>query len=99
MLGMLGEALKGHLDLLLLAILEAGPAHGYAVIEALRKRRDQPQRRVGHGRHVAKPELHDCPVNAPDDRHERDTHLSPSRQDRGRRGLGVHGVALVVILS
>ena len=35
---MIGEALKGHLDLLLLAILEAGPAHGYAVIEALRKR-------------------------------------------------------------
>ena len=32
------EALKGHLDLLLLAVLENGPAHGYAVIEALRKR-------------------------------------------------------------
>jgi PadR family transcriptional regulator PadR len=35
---MIGEALKGHLDLLLLAVLEAGPAHGYAVIESLRKR-------------------------------------------------------------
>lgn len=35
---MLGEALKGHLDLLLLAILSDGPAHGYAVIEALRSR-------------------------------------------------------------
>jgi DNA-binding PadR family transcriptional regulator len=32
---MRGEALKGHLDLLLLSTLEGGPAHGYAVIEAL----------------------------------------------------------------
>ena len=30
------EALKGHLDGLLLAALEAGPRHGYAVKEALR---------------------------------------------------------------
>ena len=35
---MIGEALKGHLDLLLLAVLAEGPAHGYAVIEALRRR-------------------------------------------------------------
>ena len=35
---MLGEALKGHLDLLLLAILSEGAAHGYAVIESLRSR-------------------------------------------------------------
>ena len=35
---MIGEALKGHLDLLLLAILAEGPAHGYAVIESLRNR-------------------------------------------------------------
>lgn len=35
---MLGETLKGHLDLLLLAILSEGPAHGYAVIETLRQR-------------------------------------------------------------
>jgi DNA-binding PadR family transcriptional regulator len=33
---MRAEALKGHLDGLLLAVLEAGPLHGYAVIEALR---------------------------------------------------------------
>ena len=33
---MSAEALKGHLDGLLLASLEAGPLHGYAVIEALR---------------------------------------------------------------
>ena len=30
------EALKGHLDGLLLATLEAAPMHGYAVIEVLR---------------------------------------------------------------
>jgi DNA-binding PadR family transcriptional regulator len=30
------ELLKGHLDALLLAVLETGPQHGYAVIEALR---------------------------------------------------------------
>jgi len=35
---MLGEALKGHLDLLLLSILANGPTHGYAVIESLRQR-------------------------------------------------------------
>ena len=33
---MRAEALKGHLDGLLLAALEAGPLHGYAVMEALR---------------------------------------------------------------
>jgi PadR family transcriptional regulator PadR len=31
------QVLKGHLDTLLLATLEAGPLHGYAVIEALRR--------------------------------------------------------------
>jgi DNA-binding PadR family transcriptional regulator len=33
---MRSELLKGHLDALLLAALEPGPRHGYAVIEALR---------------------------------------------------------------
>jgi PadR family transcriptional regulator, regulatory protein PadR len=33
---MRAEVLKGHLDGLLLATLEAGPRHGYAVMEALR---------------------------------------------------------------
>jgi DNA-binding PadR family transcriptional regulator len=33
---MRAEALKGHLDGLLLAALEDGPRHGYAVIETLR---------------------------------------------------------------
>ena len=37
---MIGETLKGHLDLLLLAILAEGPAHGYAVIDTLRQRSD-----------------------------------------------------------
>jgi len=32
------EPLKGHLDLLVLASLEGGPKHGYAVIEQLRDR-------------------------------------------------------------
>jgi PadR family transcriptional regulator, regulatory protein PadR len=34
---MKAELLKGHLDALLLAALEAGPRHGYAVMEALRE--------------------------------------------------------------
>lgn len=33
---MRAEALKGHLDAMLLAALEDGPRHGYAVIEHLR---------------------------------------------------------------
>jgi DNA-binding PadR family transcriptional regulator len=33
---MRAEALKGHLDGLLLAVLEGGPRHGYAIIEAVR---------------------------------------------------------------
>jgi PadR family transcriptional regulator, regulatory protein PadR len=33
---MRAEELKGHLDAMLLAALEGGPRHGYAVIEALR---------------------------------------------------------------
>jgi PadR family transcriptional regulator, regulatory protein PadR len=32
------EVLKGHLDLLLLAAVQARPAHGYAIAEALRAR-------------------------------------------------------------
>jgi DNA-binding PadR family transcriptional regulator len=35
---MKGQALKGHLDLLVLAVLANGPLHGYAVIEELRVR-------------------------------------------------------------
>ena len=34
------ELLKGNLDLLLLTILKDGPAHGYVIIEKLRKRSD-----------------------------------------------------------
>jgi DNA-binding PadR family transcriptional regulator len=32
-----GEALKGHLDLLLLTCVATGPIHGYALIERLRR--------------------------------------------------------------
>jgi PadR family transcriptional regulator, regulatory protein PadR len=32
------DALKGHLDSILLAALEAGPLHGYAIMETLRMR-------------------------------------------------------------
>ena len=37
LLPMRAEELKGHLDALLLAALEDGPRHGYAVIESLRQ--------------------------------------------------------------
>ena len=30
-----GQQLKGHLEALVLAVLESGPAHGYAIIESL----------------------------------------------------------------
>jgi PadR family transcriptional regulator, regulatory protein PadR len=33
-----GEILKGHLDMIVLAALAAGPAHGYGIIEAIRRR-------------------------------------------------------------
>jgi DNA-binding PadR family transcriptional regulator len=32
------EMLKGHLDAIVLAALEAGPAHGYAIIETIKQR-------------------------------------------------------------
>jgi PadR family transcriptional regulator PadR len=33
-----GEMLKGHLDMIVLAALSAGPAHGYIVIEEIKRR-------------------------------------------------------------
>lgn len=33
-----GEILKGHLDMIVLAALSGGPAHGYAVIQEIRRR-------------------------------------------------------------
>jgi PadR family transcriptional regulator PadR len=36
-----GEMLKGHLEMIILAALAAGPAHGYAVIEEIRRRSGQ----------------------------------------------------------
>ncbi len=35
---MTAEALKGHLELLLLATVQSGPAHGYAICDVLRQR-------------------------------------------------------------
>jgi PadR family transcriptional regulator len=35
---MKGDALRGHLDLLILAVLASGPRHGYGVIDLLRSR-------------------------------------------------------------
>ena len=40
MLPMRPELLKGHLETLLLATLEAGPQHGYAIIDSLRTSTD-----------------------------------------------------------
>ncbi len=37
----MSEQIKGHLDPLLLAILEDGPRHGYGIIEQLRVRSDE----------------------------------------------------------
>jgi PadR family transcriptional regulator, regulatory protein PadR len=37
---MKGDALKGHLDLLLMAAVGTRPAHGYAIAETLRARSD-----------------------------------------------------------
>jgi PadR family transcriptional regulator, regulatory protein PadR len=38
MRGMEGEMLKGHLDMIVLAALAARPAHGYAVIDEIKRR-------------------------------------------------------------
>lgn len=35
------QALKGHVDLLVLSVLETGPAHGYAVIEQIKSRSEE----------------------------------------------------------
>lgn len=39
-LGMKADAVRGHLDMLLLAVVESAPAHGYAIVEELRRRSD-----------------------------------------------------------
>jgi PadR family transcriptional regulator PadR len=36
-----GEMLKGHLDMIVLAALSSGPAHGYAIIEEIHRRSGQ----------------------------------------------------------
>jgi transcriptional regulator len=35
-----GEVLKGHLDMLVLAVVRSGASHGYAIIEELRRLSD-----------------------------------------------------------
>jgi PadR family transcriptional regulator len=37
---MRGEGTQGHLDLVLLGVLAAGPGHGYAIISSLKQRSD-----------------------------------------------------------
>ncbi|HZE41031.1 MAG TPA: helix-turn-helix transcriptional regulator [Stackebrandtia sp.] len=37
---MRAETLRGHLDAMLLSVLESEPLHGYAIIEALKQRSD-----------------------------------------------------------
>jgi PadR family transcriptional regulator PadR len=37
---MRGEGTQGHLDLVLLGVLAAGPGHGYAIITTLKQRSD-----------------------------------------------------------
>ncbi len=37
---MRAESLKGHLDALILAVLAGAPLHGYAIIDALKRRSD-----------------------------------------------------------
>jgi PadR family transcriptional regulator, regulatory protein PadR len=41
LLGMTSGHLKGSLDLLLMGVLQHGPAHGYAIIATLRERSDR----------------------------------------------------------
>jgi PadR family transcriptional regulator, regulatory protein PadR len=38
---MKADAVRGHLDMLLLAVVQSGPAHGYAIVEELRRRSDE----------------------------------------------------------
>jgi Transcriptional regulator PadR-like family len=75
------ERLKGNLDLLLLSILAAGPAHGYAIISALRDRSgnafDLPEGTIY-------PALH---------RLEEVRHRNPRRARLVRPGSGGTGVA------
>jgi PadR family transcriptional regulator, regulatory protein PadR len=82
------QALKGHLDVLLLATLEDGPRHGYAVKEALREgsggRFDLPTGTVYPALH----RLEDAGLitgswSATDGRRRRDYRLTPA----GRRRL------------
>jgi PadR family transcriptional regulator PadR len=52
---MRAEALKGHLDALLLAVIADDPAHGYAIIEELKRRSNDA---VALGEGTVYPALH-----------------------------------------
>jgi PadR family transcriptional regulator, regulatory protein PadR len=38
---MKADVVRGHLEMLLLAVVESQPAHGYAIVEELRRRSDE----------------------------------------------------------
>src|SRR5216683_335994 len=89
-----GEMLKGHLDMIVLAALSAaGPAHGYAVIEQMKRRRvrsargdDLPRAASSRAGGPAQEQLDDRRLRAA----AAGLHTDPSRQscaDRAPRGL------------
>jgi PadR family transcriptional regulator len=85
---MKAEALKGHLDALLLAVIAAGPAHGYAIIDEL-KRRSEGAVALGEG--TVYPALHRLEkAGLVDSRWSTDAPRKRrvySINDRGRRAL------------
>lgn len=91
---MRGQALKGHLDLLLLAILADGARHGYAVIDELRERSneafDLPEGTVYPALHrLQKGGLLSSEWNEVQGRRRRTYHITQS----GQSALGVERVA------
>lgn len=83
------QALKGNLDLLVLAVLSDGPKHGYAVIEALRARSndvfDLPEGTVYPALHrLEESGLLSSEWSATSGRRRRTYHLT----DHGYRALG-----------
>jgi len=85
---MRAETLKGHLDGILLAVLEPGPRHGYAIMEALRVRSggqvDLPTGTVYPALHrLERAGLVEASWSAAGGRRRRDYRLTPA----GRRAL------------
>lgn len=91
---MKGQALKGHLDLLLLAVISDGAKHGYAVIDELRERSgdafDLPEGTVYPALHrLEKAGLLSSDWSVVQGRRRRTYRLT----DRGRGALGEHSRA------